>query len=146
MADQATLDKYTKAATRFRQMIEEADWSNLTIEFEKFPECSCGDASTLLAQYLIDAGYDTPTYVSGEIVEPTRLLSHAWIELDDIVLDITADGIDPNLPKVIVTDNSAWHDQFDRLDEHPVAIDMYEDHVTSRLSAAYEEIIGSRVH
>jgi len=143
MADQETLDKYTKAATRFRQMIEEADWSNLTIEFEKFPKYSCGDASTLLAQYMIDAGCDTPTYVVGEIVETFRSLSHAWIELDNIVLDITADGFDPNMPAVIVKENSAWHERFD---EHPVAINMYEDHVASRLTAAYEEIIGLRVH
>jgi len=43
-------------------MIEEADWSNLTIEFEKFPKYSRGDVLTL-AKYLIDAGYDTPTYM-----------------------------------------------------------------------------------
>jgi len=146
MADKAMLDNLTKLASRFRWMIEEADLSDMITECEKFPYGSCGDASILLAQYLIDAGCDLPTYVIGEIVEPTRLRSHAWLELGGYVLDITADGFGPNIPSVIVTDNSDWHDQFKRFDEHPVSIHLYDDRTASRLTAAYEEIVGLRVH
>ncbi len=151
MADKAMLDNLTKLASRFRLLIEETDLSDMITECEKFPYGSCGDASILLAQYLIDAGCDLPTYVVGEIVEPTRLdptnlRSHAWLELGGYVLDITGDGFGPNIPSVIVTDNSDWHDQFKRFDEHPVAIHLYDDWTASRLSAAYEEIIGLRVH
>jgi len=140
------LENLTKVATRFRFLIEEADWSKLTIEFENFPVNSCGDVSILLAEYLIDSGYGTPIYVVGELVEHPRVLSHAWIELDGVVADITADGFDPNAPRVIVTEKSVWHNQFSRFDEHLVAIDLYEDYTASRLRAAYKEIIRLRIH
>ena len=136
----------TKVATQFRQMIESADTSKLTEDFENFPAGSCGDASILLAQYLIDAGYDTPTYVSAELVRPPDLLSHAWIELDGVILDVTADGFEPDAPPVIVAENSTWHGRFNRFDEHPAAINVYEDRIAAMLRTAYHEIIGRRVH
>ena len=136
----------TRAAKLFRQMIENADRSKLPIEFENFPAGSCGDASILLAQYLIDAGYDTPIYVSAELVRPPDLLSHAWIELDGVILDVTADGFEPDAPPVIVAENSTWHDRFNRFDEHPAAINVYEDRTAAMLRSAYHEIIGRKVH
>ncbi len=146
MADQK-IRKLTKLATGFRQMIENADWSKLTIEFEDFPVGSCGDASILLAQYLIDSGYDTPTYVSAELVTPTGLPGHAWIELNGLIIDITADGFDPKAPKVIVEANSEWHEKFEILDKHAVGISMYQqDHIVRNLLAAYHELVGLRVH
>ncbi len=146
MADKAMLDNLTKLASRFRLLIENADRSKLPISFENFPAGSCGDAAILLAQYLIDAGCDTPTYVSAELVRHPNLLSHAWIELDGIVLDITADGFEADAAPVIVTENSAWHDRFDRFDEHPAAINVYEDRIVSMLTAAYHEITRLRIH
>ena len=134
------LDNLTELATQFRQMIENADRSNLTVEFKNFPFGSCGDASILLAQYLTDSGYETPIYVSGQLVEPTGLPGHAWLELDGVIIDITADGFEPHMPKVVVAENSDWHNQFDRLDEHPAAIHGYDDYTASRLVAAYQEL------
>lgn len=139
------LDDLRKVASRFRWLIEEADWSKLTIEFENFPR-GCADACILLAEYLIDSGYDTPTYVSGELVETTPLRSYSWIELNGVVLDITADGFDPNAPKIIVAKNSAWHNRFARFDEHPAAIDVYDKRTASTLRAAYDEITRLRIH
>ncbi len=132
----------TRAATRFRQMIENADRAKLPIEFENFPTGSCGSASRLLAQYLIDGGLDAPNYVVGDIVEPTKSRSHAWLELDGVVIDITADGFDPDMPKVVVTKGSSWHHQFRIRDEHLPAINLYEDRPIPRLAAAYQELTG----
>ena len=134
------LDNLTELATRFRQLIENADREKLTIQFENFPTGSCGDASTLLAQYLIDSGYDTPTYVSAELYNPDLRWGHAWIELDGIVMDITADGLFADAPQVIVAENSDWHEIFRRLDEHPAEIKANDYRTSSRLTAAYEEI------
>ena len=126
-------------------MIENTDRSKLTLEFEKFPT-GCGDACILLAEYLINSGDDVPTYVSGELVGTNPLRSYAWIELDGVVVDITADGFDPTAPRVIVAENSAWHNRFSRFDEHLVAIDLYDDHTVSRLRPAYNAIIRRRIH
>ena len=143
----ADLDKFTKAATQFRSMIENADWSKLTMEFEYFPFGSCGDASILLAQYLIDEGFDTPTYVSAQLNLRDRNPGHAWLELDGVIIDITADGFDPKAPEVIVAENSEWHEKFEILDKHPAGIREYhQDHIIRSLLAAYHEIIGLRAH
>ena len=140
------LEKLTELATQFRLMIEEADWSKLTMEFENFPT-GCSDAAVLLAQHLIDEGFGTPTYVSAELIKSNQNRGYAWIKLDGIIIDITADGFDPKAPKVIVEENSEWHEKFEILDEHPAGIHVYQqDHIIRSLLAAYHEIIGLRVH
>ena len=148
MAEQ--LDNLTRAATRFRQMIENSDRSRLPIEFQEFPfhwhTGPCVDAPILLAQYLIDLGYGIPTYVRGELYDPRRPLGHAWIELDGTVLDITLDGIFNDVPSVIVTRDLYWHDIFKRLDENPVAIHVFDERSVLMLRTAYHQIIGLRVH
>jgi len=137
----------TKLATEFRRMIENSDWSKLTMEFEYFPFGSCGDASILLAQYLLDEGFDTPTYVSAQLNLRERNPGHAWLELDGVIIDITADGFDPKAPEVIITENSEWHEMFEIIDEHPAGIHVcQEDHIIRNLLAAYHEIIRRRVH
>ena len=152
MTDQ--LDKYTKAATRFRQMIENADRSKLPVEFEDFPSRDLAsrqsggraEAPILLAQYLIDLGYGIPTYVRGELYDPDRRWGHAWLELDGIILDIALDGLFADAPQVIVEKDSECHEIFKRLDENPVAIHVFDGRTVSMLRSAYHEIIGLRVH
>ena len=161
MADQATLDKYTKAATQFRQMIENADGSKLPIGFKNFPGWAPGsrddekvdeswgriEAPILLAQYLIDLGYGIPTYIRAELYDPYLRWAHTWIELDGIILDIALDGMFADVPQVIVTENLYWHEIFKRLDENPVAIHCFNEHTyVSMLRSAYHEIIGLRTH
>ena len=136
----------TSVATQFRHMIENADRSKLTEDFDNFPFRSGVDASILLAQYLIDLGYGIPTYVRGELYNPRLPLAHAWLELDGIILDITFDGLFADQPKVIVTEDSQWHEIFKRLDENPVAIHVFDKRTVKMLRTAYHEIIGRQVH
>ncbi len=109
------LDQLRTAAARFRMAIERCNRNELGIGFEKFPEGSCGDATQLLGAYLADEGFGTFTYVSGWRGHPNSGgYSHAWLEADGIIVDITAEqfaGIDQ---KVIVTRHSDWHAAFQR--------------------------------
>ncbi len=160
MVDQAMLENLTKAATQFRQMIENADGSKLPIGFENFPGWAPGsrddekiheswgriEAPILLAQYLIDLGYGIPTYVRAELYEPALRWAHTWIELDGILLDIAFDGLFADQPPVIVTEDSEWHEMFRRLDENPVALHVFDEKTVSMLRTAYHQIIGLRVH
>ena len=160
MTDKIMLDKFTQAATDFRQMIENADPSKLPVEFKNFPgqsPASCSyenpyesggrvETPILLAQYFIDLGYGIPNYVRGELYEPRLRWGHAWIELDGILLDITFDGLFADQPPVIVTEDSEWHEIFKRLDENPVAIHVFDKATVAMLRTAYHEIIGLRVH
>lgn len=38
--------------------------------------------------------------------------SHAWLERDGVIVDITADQFDEGLPPVLVVEVSVWHDAF----------------------------------
>ena len=158
MANQ--LENFTKAATRFRQMIENTDRSKLPVEFKNFPGWAPGsrddekiheswgriEAPILLAQYLIDLGYGIPTYVRAELLNPDLRWAHTWLELDGIVLDIALDGMFSDAPKVIVEEHSDSHEIFRRLDENPVAIHIFDERTVSMLRAVYHEIIGMRLH
>ena len=104
------------------------------------------EAPILLAQYLIDLGYGIPTYVRAELYNSDLRWAHTWIELDGIVLDISLDGLFGDVPQVIVTENSEWHEVFKRLDENPVAIHVFDKRTVSMLRTAYHQIIGLRVH
>ena len=63
----------------------------------KFPKGSCGDASLLLGKYLIENGFE-PKYKNGKNgkYEGNDVKSHAWLELNDIIIDITARQFDQN--------------------------------------------------
>jgi hypothetical protein len=49
------------------------------------------------------------TYICG--LKPEHQ-SHAWLEVEGIVIDITADQI--GLPPVIVSEDSQWHSEWQR--------------------------------
>lgn len=84
-------------ATRFRHAIEAAcangEFSD-DFSFGHFPRACCGDASDLLAQYLLDNGIAT-YYVCGEHYDDdseSNGQSHAWLKTaDDTIIDITGD-------------------------------------------------------
>ena len=65
---------------------------------KNFPHGSCGDTSILLGQYFFDQSLGLWEYASGER-EPD-LHSHAWLERDGLIVDITADQVSPAVAKV----------------------------------------------
>lgn len=61
--------------------------------FDQFPRGCCGDASILLAQFLLNHGVET-MYVCGNYygVDEEKRQSHAWLQLENgIIIDITGD-------------------------------------------------------
>lgn len=56
--------------------------------FEEFPYGCCGNISLFLCNYLLDNGFKNCYYVSGRIFADT-IMSHAWVEVDDIIVDLT---------------------------------------------------------
>jgi hypothetical protein len=139
----ATLDLagIRAAAERFRAAIVAFPDTKL-VGLNNFPRGSCGDASVLLGQYLYDAGFGIWDYVSGERVDD--LWSHAWIEKDGVIVDITADQFDEVDAKVIVTRDHEWHHQFQLRDLRHVAIlDMYDEDTCSQLTEAYKRIAAA---
>ena len=126
-----------KLATGFREAIDDLDRALLPFEMKNFPHGCCGDASMLLGAYLEDHGIKSLIYVCG--MRSGR--SHAWLESDSLIIDITADQFEECNESVIVAKDSEWHRTFDRDLESEASFKRYDKGTVNRLSWAYEEIL-----
>jgi hypothetical protein len=131
------LDNLGELARRFRGALENCDQTKLPVGLQAFPSGACADASLLLAKYLQEKGEGKAEYVSGNDGNQT----HAWLELDSIIIDITADQFNRSIDPVIVSTNSTWHQRFEDRSRRTVSIDDYDAHTSTSLNAAYQELI-----
>lgn len=79
-----------------------------------FPKGCCGVVAELLGRYLIESGYQNVLYVCGSMDE---MGTHAWVEVDSIIVDITADQFGQS--SLIVTNHSEWHQKWERDESRP---------------------------
>ena len=102
--DKKQLD-FIRVAQAFREQLEKQHaQGRLPAHLEGFPRGCCGVVSELLGDYLnTQLGLQTE-YVCGEKDGG----SHAWLELDGIVIDITGDQFDGR-PPVYVAAKDAWY-------------------------------------
>lgn len=78
----------------FRKAIEAAKRNNEPGElFRKFPVGQCDHTSDILAQYLIDNGISSVTYINGTYYYDDNHNSqeHTWLLVNGCVIDITGD-------------------------------------------------------
>lgn len=89
----------------FRKSLEEQHaQGQLPTDWEYFPEGCCGASSKILADYLkVQFGLKAE-YVSGDLDG----YSHAWLELDGNVIDITCDQFDGR-PPVFFAPRDDWY-------------------------------------
>jgi hypothetical protein len=92
-------------ATAVRQAIEKCPRAELP--WPDFPRGACGDVSLILGQVLDDEGITGFQYICGNKYEPSS--SHAWLQNEDWIVDITADQFPDVSESVIVTNDSPWH-------------------------------------
>lgn len=88
------LDELTQHASAFRIAIEATTTNERPIALREFPRASCGATSLLLGSYLMEVGEATFNYMVGhttEDIEDPDWRFHAWIQRDDLIIDITAD-------------------------------------------------------
>jgi len=135
------------AAARFRAALEQGGLSLASLA--NFPSGACGDTSEMLGQYLQDCGLGTWLYRS-HMIPP----SHAWIEREGWIVDITADQFDSITEAVIVTQDRQWHDQrfpsapgrrpanMDWFDTNLVGAGARADYQTLRARAEGSALIG----
>ncbi len=108
MCNNTMLKRIQILATEFRRAVEIARREGCftsDIVMRGFPRGCCGDASDLVGEYLLNAGYENIWYVCGTYYPDTEdedadflgRQSHAWISIgyptdtDSIVVDITGD-------------------------------------------------------
>src|SRR6187399_769363 len=96
------LELLREQATRFRAAIERCAREALPTTFDNFPRGSCGDVTPLLGTFLADQGLGAFTYMLGERVGGVRYQSHAWLEVEGAIVDITADQFGELMEPVMV--------------------------------------------
>lgn len=132
-------DLYEKAEL-FRRSLEEYRSRTDYIGLVDFPTGSCADASILLGQYLSDSGLGQWNFSSGE--RENVDCSHAWIQLDGVLIDITASQFEEISAAVwITTTDSAWHSRFLQIDPPTVAVlDGWDEYTQENLRAIYADL------
>lgn len=102
-----------KVATRdFRTALENSHDLELPT-LQAFPRGACGDSCELLGQHLRDLGLGEWTYVCG--LSPDHDRTHAWLERDGWIVDITADQFEGVHAPMIVLQDSVWHGEWSRV-------------------------------
>lgn len=98
-------------ATAFRVAIETTRAERLPGALPYFPEGACRMTSRLLAQYLSrrfdDDVFDRPQLVSGVLPDSEHAARHFWLEIDGVVVDLTADPFGE--APVLVGARTAFH-------------------------------------
>ena len=108
------IDALRLLATRFRSAICATDPSEVDPEVrfivDAFPTDACGEVCLLLGHYLRENGFPEAEYVNG--IRRSDGRSHAWIETDGIIVDITSDQFAEIVEEVVVTGDATWHREF----------------------------------
>ena len=135
--DQIIADK--ELSMRFRAAIESMDAKEFgeSTWFSNFPRGCCGDAAELLSKYLIDNNIKTH-YVSGM----RSGQSHAWLEYDGYIIDITADQFPEINVKVQITKDTSWHSMFREQSREFRDFEINNEFNMIRLRKLYKNIIA----
>lgn len=109
----AKIEEIREIATVFRNAIDELVVSKAKLfshyPFKQFPTACCGDMSIILSTHFYELGFGQPDYICGKNIMNDVIKTHAWIMLDNVCIDITADqfGAD-EYSKVIVEHESNY--------------------------------------
>lgn len=94
---------------KFRNALENLNMEYTPTAFQYFPFGACGDASDILAEHLKSLGASGIEYVCGISDE---LGSHAWLEIDGEIIDITSDQFEGIDIKVYIGRPNEWYRKF----------------------------------
>jgi hypothetical protein len=128
-------------ATRFRQTIETGDLNRLPYAFRRFPSGCCGDAALFLGTYFKEQGLGSSAYVLGSRGSGLDFHSHAWLTINGVIVDITADQFPEISDPVIVTAQSSWHEGFEQESDHEADYRIYDERTVAELGGAYRSIL-----
>jgi hypothetical protein len=103
----ATQEDVRRLAQGFRAALLRIPPAERRISLQQFPHGACSDASLLLGQYLADNRSGIWLFRSGVRSEP--FFTHAWLELNGLVVDITADQFDDIREEIVLTRDRGWY-------------------------------------
>lgn len=85
------------------------------LEFGSFPHGTCGPVSELMGRIVLERTGREGIYVCGHghpALQPQQ--SHAWLEVDGLIIDLTYDQFEGTGLTGWVHKTSPWHARFDR--------------------------------
>ena len=101
----------------FRSVLEHAN--NPPDYMKPFPVGWCGATSRALGGYLLSIGIRPIERVCGY----KAALSHAWLEYENYIIDITADQFDDCDERVFVTTNRSYHNTFSNVKKRQICLE-----------------------
>jgi hypothetical protein len=109
-----TLAGMTAVASRVRHALANLPKDDWPDHWRSFPGGTCADTSLVLCAFLADAGFDGFELMlceRGSQADDTYS-SHAWLQRDRLVVDITADQFADGPGPVVVAEDPEWHRGF----------------------------------
>lgn len=105
---------------------------------ERFPKGRCADASQLLAKYLSSKGIETKYIEQGH---SENIRSHAWLEKDEYIIDITIDQFEGFSDTMIVMNDRSWHSSLNGKIGNG-DFEKFNEYNRNRLKDLYQKIIS----
>lgn len=125
-----------RLVSRFRRAIVSCSSKSGLASLHDFPNGACSDASLLLAKHLQVMKCGLSHYVFGV----RQGQPHAWLQLLEYTIDITADQFHDQEAGVIVSRGSSWHESFNGKIYGIADFCLYDRSTVVRLTRAYEAI------
>ncbi|WP_158682558.1 hypothetical protein [Pseudomonas sp. XWY-1] len=131
-----TNESLVEIVERFRDAADEVFEAGGAPEHMRgFPRGCCGVMSDMLGEYLNSLGIGVFLYVRAN----RAMATHAWVELDGIVIDITSDQFQGR-PRVYVGEADAWYKKW-KVDAKHLAEHCPAAMVSSSEHEFYEKIM-----
>ena len=107
-------DRVQALSIKYREAIVQAHKDNRfeDVRLREFPLGSCFIASVLLGKYLCYHGISTKIISASMPKDPKYNQTHAWLEYEDLIIDITADQFDEQIESVIFEKPKSFHDNY----------------------------------
>src|SRR6266404_1899628 len=112
----SVLDSLKHSAQATRSILEEYSRTTDGGIFSRFPNGSCRDSSYLLLKHLKDTDVPGVRLTSATSDASLDFHTHAWLEIDGVIVDITADQfnyrLQEQMPPVFISADRTWHDRY----------------------------------
>ncbi len=128
----------------FKTAIESSNPSARPIGLREFPFGSCSDASFILGSYLKHLGYGEFKHICGQrgTHEDNSWTTHAWLEKNDLIIDITCNQFEEVTEDLIISDSSIWHLSFSRDSSEIADVYLRDEGALVALAPFYEYLLN----
>lgn len=108
-------NQLTTLATAARAGLEDIPTNKRGIGLASFPLGTCGPVSELMGRIVLERLGVEGIYVCGECHPDLKSqTSHAWLEVDGLIVDLTHDQFEGTGLTGWVHESSEWHAKFNR--------------------------------